>query len=70
VHVVAFGGQVWNARIAFRDALRESVDLRARYLVMKQSLATAHPADLDAYTRGKRRFVDSTLVAKGVETER
>jgi len=69
VHVVHLEGAIWNARIAFRDALRASEALRKRYIALKRELAQAYPTDLGAYTRGKRTFVDEVLISLGVETE-
>lgn len=70
VHVAEHGGTVWNARIAFRDALRESGPLRARYSALKHDLAGEFPDDLGEYTRGKRQFVDAVLTSRGIDCER
>lgn len=58
-HIVVHGGDVWNARLTFRNSLRDSAELRSEYLHLKYALAAAYPHDLTSYTHGKRVFVDA-----------
>jgi GrpB-like predicted nucleotidyltransferase (UPF0157 family) len=69
VHVVCSDGPIWNARLAFRDALRESRALRQRYAALKHELYLKFPSNLGAYTQGKRAFVDEVLTSVGVASE-
>jgi GrpB-like predicted nucleotidyltransferase (UPF0157 family) len=47
--------------LAFRDHLRESADLRARYASLKLKLAEDFPDDRRQYTAGKSDFIRSYL---------
>lgn len=59
LHVVVHGGPAWTRHLRFRDALRASPVLAARYAALKAELALQHPADREAYTRAKTAFVNS-----------
>jgi GrpB-like predicted nucleotidyltransferase (UPF0157 family) len=59
LHVVVHGGPVWTRHLRFRDALRASPVLAARYAALKAELAVLHPADREAYTSAKSAFVNS-----------
>ncbi|MBX2815356.1 MAG: GrpB family protein [Saprospiraceae bacterium] len=45
----------------FRDALREDAALRGEYLALKWRLAAKYSANREAYTNGKRRFIEDVL---------
>jgi GrpB-like predicted nucleotidyltransferase (UPF0157 family) len=70
LHLTEPGSDLWNERLAFRDALRAEPGLAAQYEAMKLSLAYEHGADLEAYTRGKRTFVAGVLASVGVQLGR
>jgi GrpB-like predicted nucleotidyltransferase (UPF0157 family) len=51
----------WEARIAFRDCLRDNSEARAEYAKLKYRLAGRFRNDREAYTDGKKEFVDSVV---------
>lgn len=57
LHLVPLGSRLWAERLAFRDALRASADLRRAYGSLKLRLAAEHRHDRKAYTDGKSAFV-------------
>jgi GrpB-like predicted nucleotidyltransferase (UPF0157 family) len=59
LHLVVHGGPVWTRHLQFRDALRASPVLAARYAALKAELAVRHPTDREAYTNAKTAFVNS-----------
>jgi GrpB-like predicted nucleotidyltransferase (UPF0157 family) len=61
LHIVVLGGAPWNARLAFRDALRRDAALAGRYADLKRRLAIEHRADREAYTDAKTDFVAAVL---------
>ncbi len=61
LHVVVHGGSVWQQRLRFRDALRSSAALSARYAALKSSSAALHPNDREAYTEAKAGFVRAVI---------
>ncbi|MCE9665587.1 GrpB family protein [Halomonas sp. M5N1S17] len=61
LHVVVHDGDLWNQRLAFRDALRADSSLAARYAALKRELASCHREDREAYTRAKGDFVRSVV---------
>lgn len=63
LHLVVHGGAVWQARLAFRDALRMDPALAGRYAALKQQLAVEHRLDREAYTDAKACFVEQALAA-------
>ena len=66
LHLTRPGSDLWRERLAFRDALRVDPALVAEYEALKLGLAEAHPADVVAYTTGKRAFVGRVLAGAGV----
>ena len=66
LHLSEPGSDLWRERLAFRDALRADSRLRAQYEQLKRRLATAHGADLDAYTADKRELVAGVLARSGI----
>ena len=63
LHIVVFGGALWEDRIAFRDALRGDPDLVHRYAALKTALLTQHRGDREAYTDAKADFVRAVIGA-------
>ena len=61
LHLVVQDGNVWHEHIAFRDAVRSSPSLAARYAAVKQQLAAMHATDREAYTNAKAEFIRSAL---------
>lgn len=50
----------WNARLAFRDYLRENEAVRQEYQELKIELAKEFENDREAYTKAKTSFVKET----------
>jgi GrpB-like predicted nucleotidyltransferase (UPF0157 family) len=67
LHLTEPGSDLWNERLAFRDALRADPELVAEYATLKLQLAREHPDDIEAYTAGKRAFVGRVLARRGVQ---
>ncbi|MCP5270133.1 MAG: GrpB family protein [Burkholderiaceae bacterium] len=61
LHLVPQGSRLWQERIAFRNALRGSSELRKSYQELKQDLARQHGADRDGYTEAKGEFIRTVL---------
>lgn len=61
LHVVVHLGKEWTDRLRFRDALRASPMLAARYAALKAGLLLKHANDREAYTSGKSGFIRLTL---------
>ena len=57
VHVFEPTSEVWQRALIFRDYLREHRDEAERYEQLKRTLACAHRADREAYTRAKDAYV-------------
>src|SRR5205823_9150229 len=49
LHLAVEHGQFWREHLAFRDALRASVELRDAYATLKERLARQFPNDREAY---------------------
>lgn len=56
VHLVEMDGACWRAMLAFRDALRSDVRLRARYVEIKEHSVRSAPASRARYNELKSRF--------------
>jgi hypothetical protein len=54
----------WQARIAFRDYLRQHPEARGEYERLKFRLAGTFANDRESYTDGKKEFVASTVSRK------
>ena len=65
LHLTEPGSDLWQERLAFRDALRADPELRDRYQELKLRLA-GEEADLRGYTDAKRPFVAGVLAARGI----
>jgi GrpB-like predicted nucleotidyltransferase (UPF0157 family) len=61
LHLVPMGSSLWIQRLAFRDALRASGELRLRYEELKRVLAMTHRNDREAYTEAKSGFIATVL---------
>ena len=57
VHGFSLGFPDIDRHLAFRDFLRAHPDVADDYSRLKQSLATQHPEDIDAYMDGKDPFI-------------
>jgi len=64
IHLVPYNSELWQERIKFRDALRNSEDLARKYIKVKKSLAESNSADREVYTGGKWPFIKSVLDAE------
>jgi GrpB-like predicted nucleotidyltransferase (UPF0157 family) len=67
LYLTEVGTDLWNERLAFRDALRADPALAAGYQDLKLSLAREHGPDTRAYTVAKRPFVARVLATAGIE---
>jgi len=66
LHLTEPESDLWNERLAFRDALRADAELVTEYAALKRRLAEEHPVDIQAYTTGKREFVGRVLASAGL----
>jgi GrpB-like predicted nucleotidyltransferase (UPF0157 family) len=57
LHVVVHGSEDWDARVGFRDRLRDDPELRSRYLALKEDLVERFAEDRESYTEGKSAFI-------------
>jgi len=63
VHMVAQTSDFFDRHLAFRDHLRAHPEAAAEYSRLKRGLAARFRHDRDAYTEGKRRFVETVVEA-------
>jgi GrpB-like predicted nucleotidyltransferase (UPF0157 family) len=63
LHLIPWRSQLWQERLAFRDALRKSSSLAQQYEKLKLELAARYPHDREAYTEAKAPFIASVLSA-------
>ncbi|OGB60067.1 MAG: hypothetical protein A2503_14470 [Burkholderiales bacterium RIFOXYD12_FULL_59_19] len=63
LHLIPWRSQLWQERLAFRDALRRSSSLAQQYESLKLQLAARYPLDREAYTEAKAPFIASVLSA-------
>jgi GrpB-like predicted nucleotidyltransferase (UPF0157 family) len=61
LHLIPFGGQLWNERLAFRDHLRNNPRVAAEYAALKYQLAERYRTDREAYTDAKSEFVRAVV---------
>jgi GrpB-like predicted nucleotidyltransferase (UPF0157 family) len=54
---VPYRSDLWLARIAFRDRLREDPEVAAEYSDLKRKLAASFEHDREAYTDAKGGFI-------------
>lgn len=67
LHLVAHGGPIRRAHLAFRDALRARPERRQAYAALERDLAARHAAERLAYTEGKAAFIRETLRQAGID---
>lgn len=60
-HFVVHRGPLWGEYLRFRDRLRESDELRARYELLKRDLADKFHDQRERYTASKTDFVKDVL---------
>jgi GrpB-like predicted nucleotidyltransferase (UPF0157 family) len=61
LHVVVHGSEDWDARVGFRDRLRDDPALRARYTALKEDLVERFAEDRESYTEGKSAFIAEAI---------
>ncbi|WP_386083417.1 GrpB family protein [Vreelandella sp. F11] len=61
LHVMVYGGEEWNRRLAFRNRLRDSTELAQQYERSKRQWAAAFKTDREAYTAAKGDFIHEAL---------
>ena len=61
LHLIPWGSQLWQERLAFRDALRKSSSLAQQYANLKLELAARYPLDREAYTDAKAPFIAAVV---------
>lgn len=61
VHAVVRDGPLWCSHVQFRNALRESTELRDRYATLKRGLAVGRSKA--AYTEAKGPFIQAVLAS-------
>lgn len=61
LHLVVYGSEDWNHRIAFRDRLRASSELAEQYETRKRFWAAEFRTDREAYTAAKADFIRKAL---------
>jgi len=66
LHLVPYRSELWVARIAFRDRLREDAAVAAEYADLKRQLAACFEHDREAYTDAKSGFV-ARIVAESLQ---
>jgi GrpB-like predicted nucleotidyltransferase (UPF0157 family) len=64
LHIVVFGGELWDGYVRFRDALRKRPDLAAEYETLKRDLAVKYRDQRERYTASKSDFVARVLGRK------
>ena len=63
IHAVELGSRIWREHLAFRDALRSDLSLRAQYQSLKLQLAEQFATNKSAYSAAKNTFIESVLAA-------
>ncbi len=63
IHAVKLGSRIWREHLAFRDALRSDLSLRAQYQSLKLQLAEQFTNNKSAYSAAKNPFIESVLTA-------
>lgn len=65
VHLTEPGGDLWCERLAFRDALLASAELRTEYAAWKDAHFVGTPGR--PYDADKRPLIERVLAARGIE---
>jgi GrpB-like predicted nucleotidyltransferase (UPF0157 family) len=63
LHLVPYRSALWQARLAFRDALRADSRLAEEYAQLKFQLAERHRHHREAYTESKSGFIQRVLAS-------
>jgi len=61
IHVVYYGGEVWNNYLNFRDYLNTNISITREYESLKTALANKKASSRDEYHDGKNDFIEKTL---------
>jgi GrpB-like predicted nucleotidyltransferase (UPF0157 family) len=61
LHLVKHNSNHWKKHLLFRDFLRANPDAAQQYFNLKKELAEKCGTDREAYTDGKKSFVDSVI---------
>ena len=61
LHLVVYGGQEWDRRLAFRNILRANTELAQQYEMNKRLWAAEFRSDREAYTGAKEDFIREAL---------
>jgi GrpB-like predicted nucleotidyltransferase (UPF0157 family) len=61
LHLMTASSPRWRQQLTFRNTLRTRPELVRAYSQLKHDLAARHPDDREAYTAGKRVFVEEVL---------
>lgn len=69
LHMAEYDGEVWQQKLAFRDALREDSQLALAYEKLKVELSLRFAADRAAYTDGKTEFVRGVVGSRLSDTK-
>lgn len=62
LHLMVYGSDEWGLRLAFRNRLRQSVELARQYGKRKERWAEEFKTDREAYTAAKGNFVRDALL--------
>lgn len=61
LHLMVYGSQEWDRRLAFRNILRTNTELAQRYENNKRLWAAEFRSDREAYTAAKEDFIRGAL---------
>lgn len=61
LHFMEMGSDAWMRPLIFRNALRADHELRARYIQLKERLASSFASDSKSYGKGKTDFVNGVI---------
>ncbi|RTR02465.1 GrpB family protein [Halomonas nitroreducens] len=61
LHLVVYGSQEWQQRLAFRDRLRTNTEIAVHYEKNKRVWAAEFRSDREAYTAAKGDFIREAL---------
>ena len=64
IHIVVYESKQWKDYLAFRDILNNDEELRKQYTWLKIHLQKKYPNDIEAYTEGKKAFIQQVLNQK------
>jgi len=67
LHLIPIDSPQWIQPLAFRNYVRAHRDVAHEYETLKRKLAQAHRVDREAYTQGKRRFIER-ITAIAIQT--